>query len=120
MFISLLSSAAVIIIFLVVIYYGGQWLKKRYSAGGSSRNIKIIDRAMLGQDKSIVIADILNRKYIIAVSGHEITLLKELGEIEIPGAEAAGQDDFGAVLSGILKTKLDSVKDHFENRGGKA
>jgi flagellar protein FliO/FliZ len=118
MYASMFFSIVVMVAFVVALYYGSRWLKKRYSVSPGSKQIKIIDRVMLGQDKSIVVADILNCKYIIGVSGQQITLMKDLGEIELPEMRPAGQEDFAVVFGEILKTQASGVKDWLKNRGG--
>ncbi len=115
---SMFFSLVIMIVFIAAIYYGSRWLKKRYSISPGNKLIKIIDRIMLGQDKSIVIADILNCKYIIGISGQQITLLKDLGEIELPELKPSGQEDFAAVFGEILKKQTLGAKDWFKGRGG--
>lgn len=118
MYMSMFFSVVIMVVFIAAIYYGSRWLKKRYSVGQGNRLIKIIDRVMLGQDKSIVIAEILNSKYIIGISGQQITLIKDLGEIELPEAASGGQEDFAAVFGELLKKQTNGAKDWFKSRGG--
>lgn len=115
---SMFFSVILIVAFIVAMYYGSRWLKKRYAVSPGNKQIKIIDRVMLGQDKSIVIADILNCKYIIGISGQQITLLKDLGEIELPETRPDAQDDFAAVFGEILKKQTLGARDWFKSRGG--
>lgn len=107
---SIFFSMVGIVLILALLIWGSKWVTKRYSTGASgSKRIKIIDRAMLGQDKSIILADIMNCKYIIGVSGQQITLLKDLGEIEIPVDEKNAQEDIVTIFSDILKKQMGGV-----------
>lgn len=100
-----LLGAALVIVFT---YYGSRWLAKRYGASSGGRMIRIIDRAALGKDKSIVIAEICGEKYILGVGAQQISLLKELGEVELNTPEQ-GQE-FLSIFSGMLKNKLGGQK----------
>ena len=114
----ILCSMVGIVLILVLLIWGSKWVTKRYStASSSSKHIKIIDRTMLGQDKSIILADICDNKYIIGVSGQQITLLKDLGEIEIAIEEKNSQDDIVTVFSDILKKQMSLVTDKFKGKG---
>ena len=119
LYISMFFSVIIIVVFVVIIYYGGKWMTKKYALDKGNRQMKIIDKVMLGQDKSLVIAEIINCKYIIGISGQQITLIKDLGEIDLPDIKPTGQDDFAAIFSGMLKKQVMDVKDRFINRGGK-
>jgi flagellar biogenesis protein FliO len=118
MYISMIFSVIIMVLFVVAIYYGGRWIKKRYAVNPGNKQIRIIDRVMLGQDKSIVIADILSCKYIIGISGQQMTLIKDLGEIELPEIKPAGQEDFAAVFGELLKKQAASAKDWISSRRG--
>lgn len=115
-FLSMLLSVAGIVVVLVLTYYASKWLSKRYmlSAGGS--NIRIIERAVISQDKCIIIAEILGSKYILGISGQQITLLKDLGDVEIPEKPRESRE-FSEIFMEMLKTPVTQVKNRL--KGGK-
>lgn len=115
-FLSMLLSVAGVILVLVLAYYASKWLTKRYTMSAGGGNIRIIDRAMLSQDKSIVIADILGSKYILGISGQQITLLKDLGDAEVP-ERACEPKEFQEIFRDMFKTPLEQVKNRL--KGGK-
>ncbi len=121
MYVSTFFSVVFIVVFIIALYYGSRWLTKKSSAGigGRTRHIKIIDKVMLGQDKSIAVADILGGKYIIGISGQQISLLKDLGEIEIPDTGSEEQGDFAAIFGGLLKKQFLETKDRLTGRGSR-
>lgn len=114
---SIFFSLVGIVIILALMIWGSRWVTKRYSStSSSSKHIKIIDRAMLGQDKSIVLADICDSKYIIGVSGQQITLLKDIGKIDFPVEENNPQEDFVTIFSELLKKKIGNITNRFKGK----
>ncbi len=109
-YISLIFSVIGIIVVLALLFMGSKWVTRKYSSVSGSRHIKVLDRVMVGQDKSIVLADIAGNKYVIGVSGQQITLLKDIGEIQLPEIAEAPQDDFYAIFSDLLKKQAEGVK----------
>jgi flagellar biosynthetic protein FliO len=110
---SLWFSVIGIVLILLLAYYSRRFLLKKTSSFMGSKNIKIVDRVMIGQDKYIMVIDIYNSKYIIAVSGQQITMLKDLGEIS---DNERGQEETAyptAVFSNIFKEQLLQVKEKF-------
>jgi len=102
---SLIFSLLGVVAVLAVTYFGSRWLTKRYSASPGGRKMRIIDRTVLGKDKSIVLADICGSKYVIGVSAQQITLLKELGEIPEEETQPA-RPDFASIFGENLKKQF--------------
>lgn len=50
---------------------------------GASRHIRVIDKAFLGREKSVVIVRVGRKDYLLGVSQEGIRLLKELEEGQI-------------------------------------
>lgn len=74
------SSIIGIILILLLTYFGSRWLVKRMSGSASGQNIKILDRAFLGQDKYVAIVKVGTKHLLIGVTSHEISRLCELGD----------------------------------------
>lgn len=117
MFVSMLLSVVGIVVVLVLAYYGSKWLSKRYMSMAGSKHIRIIERTPIAQDKSIVIADILGSKYILGISGQQITLLKDLGELDIPSDNPDQVREFSEIFKEMLKAPVSQVRNKF--KGGK-
>lgn len=56
-------------------------------AAGKAKNIKVLERAFLGRDKSVVIVRVGRKDYLLGVSQESIRLLKELEEGQITVAD---------------------------------
>ena len=117
MFLSMLLSIIGIVVVLVLAYYGSKWLSKKYMSVSGGKHVRIIERTPIAQDKSIVIADILGSKYILGISGHQITLLKDLGEIEISDENPNQVREFSEIFKEMLKAPVSQVRNKF--KGGK-
>ena len=113
-FSNLVSLLGVIIVFILILLfcylslkYVGRGVVKR----GGSANIKIIDRMILGQDKSIVIAKVGKKYYLLGVTSSGIHLISELQPDDIDmkpmddKKETDGTAPFKNIFSDILLKK---------------
>ncbi|MDF2566599.1 MAG: Flagellar biosynthesis protein FliO [Oscillospiraceae bacterium] len=117
--ISLIFSFIGVVLILILIVYGSKWIIKKHSFSVRSKHIKVIDRVVLGQDKSIIVAEICNEKYIIGVSGQQITLLKELGEVDFGDEDKDVPTDFATIFGELVKKQIALGKERFKKRGNK-
>lgn len=74
--------------------------------------MKIVDRLMIGQDKSIVVLKVDNKYYLLAVSQSDIKLITELDEYNESNTENAsingnfyGNIDFKSILTQYFPNK---------------
>jgi len=71
----------------VGIIYLGFVFSKRLSKGvlkiNSSKHMNVIDRLVVGQDRYILIVSVLDKYYLISVTGQSIEILKELDGEEL-------------------------------------
>jgi len=90
------------------------YLFSRYLAVGAakmnkSKNIKVIDRVVLGQDRMLLITKIGGKHYLIGSSSHSIQILTELDSKDItddPYLEnISGSIPFKETLKGMLAKK---------------
>lgn len=75
----------------------------------NSRNIKVLDRMMLGQDKSLLIVQVGQKYCLIGVAQSGIQLLKELDESEITtfdGSQNLQTENMLSHFSDILSEKF--------------
>ena len=73
---------------VAVILYLSYVCSKKLGGGvlpgaGTSKNIRIIEKAFLGREKSVVIIRVGRKDYLLGVSQEGIRLLKELEEGQI-------------------------------------
>lgn len=108
-------DAAVIPLLLALVAVGAvlylSYLFSRYLAVGAakmnkSRNIKVIDRVVLGQDRMLLITKIGEKHYLIGSSSHSIQILAELDSkdiVDVPYLEnISGNIPFKDTLKGML------------------
>lgn len=82
-----ISSLVGVVLILLLTYYGSRWLVKRVSNVSGTRNIKVIDRAMLGQDKYVAIVRIGKKNMLLGVTSHNINKLADLEEDDVTEVE---------------------------------
>ena len=101
----------------VVLYLS--YVFSRYMASGAakinkSKNIKIIDRVVLGQDRMILIAKIGEKHYLIGSSPQSIQILTELSGSDIADdtypENFSGNTPFKETLKGMLHKKEKQIK----------
>lgn len=113
----IIFSLLSLVLILGLLIYGSRWVIKKNNITMKSKHIKIVDRVMLGQDKSIVVADIFNKLYILGISGQQITLLKELNDVELTEDDKKAPDDFSTIFAESMKTQFSQLKSRFGKRG---
>lgn len=99
------------ILIVAVILYLSYVCSKRLGGGtlprtGMSKNIRVVDKAFLGRDKSVVIVRIGKKDYLLGIAPEGVRLLKELEEGQVIVEENEEQK------------KLPSFSDIFRNRLG--
>jgi flagellar protein FliO/FliZ len=108
-FSSLFSTIAVVAI-LVITFYASKIITKKYSAKTGGKYIKIIDRAVLGQDKYIALVDICGKKCLISVCNNQINLLKDLEAIELEEIKTDPPQSFTEIFNGLIKDQFIKAK----------
>ncbi|NLK40294.1 MAG: flagellar biosynthetic protein FliO [Clostridiales bacterium] len=103
---SLVLSLLGVVAVIAFTYYVFHWLAKRYSVAASCKNIKVIERAAIGKDKFIIVADICGGRYILGVTPQQFTLLKDLGEVEIEAQPVVERQDFISILGTMIKKRV--------------
>lgn len=113
--VSIFFSLIGIVLVIVLAYFSSKWLGKRYSGLNSGKNLKIIERIMLGKESSIVLAELLGEKYLIGVTSKEIILLKELGEIPIEVKEE-NMPQFAEIFMNSMSKQLGMIRGKIAGR----
>lgn len=85
--ISVLSTLVIVVLILLMSYFFSKYIAVGAVRLSGSKYIKIIDRIILGQDRSIVIIKV-NKKYLmVGISSSGMNLLKELSPEDIAEIE---------------------------------
>jgi len=79
---SVIISIIGIVLVLFFTYYCTRWLAIKSNNIQKSKYINIIDKAVLGQNKYLAIAEISNKYYLLSVTDQSINILKELNEFD--------------------------------------
>lgn len=99
------SGAVLLVIGIVVLaFYSTKWLGKRAGTPLRSRNLAVIDRITLGQDKSIAIIKVNEKYLLVGIASNGITNLGELRGEDIAQLPATpGTINFSDALKESLK-----------------
>lgn len=117
-------SLITMLIAVAVILYLSYIVSRKVGSGsvssGMTGNIKVLDRAFVGRDKSVVIVRVGKKDYLLGVSQDSVRLLQELEEGQVvPNERMAerkaleGQDAFGNVsqFAAVIKHKMGKGKE---------
>ena len=108
-----IKYVAIVVIFMYFLWIFSKWLTNRNYISLKDRNIKILDRIALSNDKYIVLVELENIFYLLAVDKNGITVIDKRDDLSIDTFLKSHLDvkqDFSA----ILKTSLNKrkAKDH--------
>lgn len=82
------------ILVVAAILYLSYFCSRKLGGGGimgASKNIKVVDKAFLGKDKSVAIIRVGGKDYLLGIAPEGIRLLKELEEGQVILEENEGQ-----------------------------
>jgi len=91
----------ILVIFLA--YVGTKYISVRYAKMSSGKHIKVLERAALGQDRSLVLVTVNGKAYVLGVTGKSIDVLSTFEENEIAEAADPEKRDFSFFLAESLK-----------------
>jgi flagellar protein FliO/FliZ len=86
---SVVMTLVAIILVLVLTYFVSRWYAGRMGGMAMARHIKVIDRLIVGKTASILIIELAGVQYLVGVTEHGVSILKELSEPII--LESAGR-----------------------------
>lgn len=104
---------AIVVIFMYLLWIFSKWLTKRNYISLKDRNIKVLDRIALSNDKYIVLVELENIFYLIGIDKSGMTVIDKRDDLDIErfmGSDSKSKPDFSTILkSSIGKGKQ---KDH--------
>jgi flagellar protein FliO/FliZ len=65
---------------LALTYFASRWYAGRLGPTMLGKHIKVIDRLLIGKTASILIVELAGVQYLIGVTEHGVSILKELDE----------------------------------------
>ena len=103
-----------VILVLVIILYLSYLVSRKVGGSmiriGASPNIRVIDQAIIGRDKSIMIVRVGQKDYLLGISQNGVTLLQELEEGQVVDTELHSPDSLGFVS--LLKEKMKNGREN--------
>jgi flagellar biosynthetic protein FliO len=119
--VGLIFSLAAIALFLFLCYALSKYLAKKVNSASNGKNIKLIERVPLMQDKGLVITKIGQQYYLMGYSTNSIEILKEIDKEELqlpPLSSTNGKASFFNILNAQIKSRWDlNIGDTKRNRG---
>ncbi len=96
---SLTGAVLTVICVLILAYWCSRMLGKSWLKSSSGRNIKILERLQVGNDKQLLLIKVQEHVYLIGVSSAGISLLTEIeGDFDEPASDEAGNINFLEIL----------------------
>lgn len=99
---SIVFSFVLVVGILFLAYFSTKWLSKKMSTQGNTRYIKVLDRVMLGQDKSIVVVKIAGKTMAVAMTSHTAVKLCDIDEASVEPAPPPQGMDFSSIFKNYL------------------
>ena len=117
LFVKLISYSFIFMIILAAAYLTTRYVGKKSVAVIGGRNIQIIEKLVLGIDKSLYIVKVGERFYLLAASKQNLELLTEVRKEEIKLAPQNSQDSaifpsFDMYLKKITKKQPEDFQEH--------
>ena len=117
LFIKLISYSFIFLIILAAAYLTTRYVGKKSATVIGGRNIQIIEKVVLGLDKSLFIVKVGNHYYLLAAGKQNIELLTEVSkeEIKLSQREAQGTNifpNFDSYLKKFAKKQPEDFQDH--------
>lgn len=111
----LFFSVIAIIVILYLSYKFSKYLARRVNVATSSNNIKVLERAALGQDKGLAVIEICEKYYLIGFANNSIEILQELSDYR-PTEPSFEPNDFFNVLKNTVKSKVGTKVGNTDDR----
>ena len=96
---SLQMTLGLVLVLAVIV--GLSWLVRKFNLGipGTASNMKVIGAMNVGPKEKILVLEVENRRLLIGVTAHQISLLQSLDDI----APETGNHDFAERMQVLLK-----------------
>lgn len=112
-FLQLIGTFIVVVLILILAFVMTKRIGKTAIRYQNSSNMKVLERVLLGQDKSLLIVQVGNKYCLIGVAQSGIQLLLELTEEDIPDLILQAQE------SAMTDFHMSQFKEIFLDKFGK-
>lgn len=103
---SLLGGLFLFVLVLVLAWYCSRWLGGRFGFTAAGGTVRVLERVMVGPDRSLLVIKAGDRVWLLGVTSQHIEKLGELDPALYPereAPEAGGVPDFSAALQSAIK-----------------
>lgn len=112
-FLSAAGTLLMVVAVLALCYFTTRKLGKMEPVRGTGRYIRLLDRTMLGQDKSIALVKAGGKYLLLGIAASRISVLAEFGEEQIEDTEvreapggAFGEMNFKSIMEMLKDRKI--------------
>lgn len=116
----LLGTLAAVVFVIILAYWGTMWFSKRYKTFSSGKQIQVIERIMLSQDKMLILTKVKDEVYFLGITGQQIATIAQFDAAIFPQPEAGeGVSDFAALFKDKLLGQFSPNKKKNDKGDGK-
>ncbi len=117
-FSSIVTPLLAVVAVIAGAYLTTKWYAKRHNGCASGNYIKIIERAVLGKDSYLVVAEVGAKAFLLSMTSQRVEMLCELDpETLKPFEQKRPESDFAGILSAALSKKpFDLIRKKGEDR----
>lgn len=116
---SLVGGLLLFALVLVLAWFCARWLGGRYGFQSSGRTVRVLERVMVGPDRSLLVVQAGEQVWLLGVTSQHIEKIGELdpGLYPEPVSQDAGNGpDFSAALQSAIKSWAPGKKRENENK----
>ncbi|AOT68268.1 FliO/MopB family protein [Geosporobacter ferrireducens] len=117
LFVKLISYSFIFLMIVAAAYFTTRYVGRKSAAVIGGRNIQIIEKVVLGLEKSLYIVKVGERFFLLAAGKQNVELLTEVRKEEINQAPEGSQGSmifpsFDTYLKKFSKKQPEDIKDH--------
>ncbi|MCX7615017.1 MAG: flagellar biosynthetic protein FliO [Clostridiales bacterium] len=100
------------VVFIILLaYWFTKWLSKNVQGMTSGTYIKILERVIVGQDKTLALVKVSNTVYLLGITGNSMQTICTFDASEIKTEEnVVPNTDFGQIISKYINVQLPFIK----------
>lgn len=114
---SIILGIIFFILILVAAYFSAKFIGKRYGVKGSGgKNIKIIEKVALSQDKLLIIVKVADKTMLLGVTNNQIEKISDVDELSLNVEKPNDKNmDFLSILKNVTNSKFSILNKEKEN-----
>lgn len=114
---SIILGIIFFILILVAAYFSAKFIGKRYGfKGNGGKNIKIIEKVALSQDKLLIIVKVADKTMLLGVTNNKIEKISDVDELSLNVEKPNDKNmDFLSILKNVTNSKFSILNKEKEN-----